>query len=496
MAISLGNDQGMLVSKEKHLRMYSNEEFTDKEVKDAMFRMAPLKAPGPDGCPPIFIQHCWNIVGQDVCAAVKSFFRSGHLLRELNMTHLCLLPKVINANKVDLNKAYDRIRWDFVEKVLRQMKFPELWIGWIMECISSVSYALLINGEPSRWFNPKVGLRQGDPISPYLFILCMEVLSRRMVSKEKSYVIFIPNTRRLQKVLRKPLYVKQEQRLGTYLGCPMEIDGRNASSLSFLVEKVYQKTLSWKFLTLSQAGKLVRINSILIAILSHVISLYLLPKKVMEKLTSTCLRFFWGTSMEKRLIYWRKNEVLKIRKEQGGLSLRNIPMLNTSLLYKQEWRIHNDSNSLVSKVLKGKYKHSPVIYAMQNKMPRIASWAFRSMTKAAVKMKVGLGKCISNGRNTSILDDCWLRRGKIEFRSSVPEDEKQRHKKYKGTCEEGALLTIFTDGAWKKDKNGRVVAGIGWVIKGQQGEISQGEKNIIVQTPIQAELAAIKEGII
>lgn len=88
--------------------------------------------------------------------------------------------------KIDMEKAFDWMKWGFLLQILSCFGFDSKWISWIEQCISTVSYSVLLNGLPVGFFHPSRGLRQGDPLSPFLFILGMEVLSHMLVHAENS----------------------------------------------------------------------------------------------------------------------------------------------------------------------------------------------------------------------------------------------------------------------------------------------------------------------
>jgi len=91
--------------------------------------------------------------------------------------------------KLDLSKAYDRVEWSFLKAAMLRLGFDVKWVQLVMTCVTSVQYAVLINGTPANLFQPSRGIRQGDPISPYLFLICAEVFSSLLSQAEKNGII-------------------------------------------------------------------------------------------------------------------------------------------------------------------------------------------------------------------------------------------------------------------------------------------------------------------
>ena len=124
--------------------------------------------------------HSAFVPGRQIIDNINVAFELMHGLRNRRRGKLCQM-----AIKLDMSKAYDRVEWGFLERVMIRMGFERRWINLMMMCVRTTSYSVLLNGEPKGYIKPSQGIRQRDPLSPYLFLLCVEGLSALLRKAER-----------------------------------------------------------------------------------------------------------------------------------------------------------------------------------------------------------------------------------------------------------------------------------------------------------------------
>ncbi|XP_074295625.1 uncharacterized protein LOC141623417 [Silene latifolia] len=343
------------------------------------------------------------------------------------------------AFKADMSKAYDRIRWGFLAKVMSKFGFPERLINLIMNCVMTVSYEILLNGSPLNTFSPKCGLRQGDPLSPYLFILCMEVLSGMVIQAQnrgllkgiqlckqvtplthlffaddvvfflqdtgdsakqlknvldaycrasgqrindaKSGVQFSPSMRLSQvQVCLKVFNIRNNKGIGKYLGIPTEFQGSKRDFFMALTDCVMKRISSWNGIFLSSAGRLTLISSVLSNLSNYFLSVFKISVSVANKINSLLSHFWWAGCKSGKGTHWCSRNFLSLPKSAGGLGMRNIECLNQALLAKQAWRIVSGQESLFCKVFRAKlFGRQGMNADLEYKRSGNVSWGMRSL---------------------------------------------------------------------------------------------------------------------
>ncbi|XP_021765919.1 uncharacterized protein LOC110730423 [Chenopodium quinoa] len=426
---------------------YLIQRVSHAEIVAALKGIDSTKAPGIDSFNSFFFKRAWHIVKDDIYASGIDFFTKGTLPKQWNCTTITLvitarlaaiIGKVIDDAqagfipgkhigdnillatelikvydhkfisprcmvKVDLKKAYDSVEWGFLITVMQELGFPQRFITWILTCLTSISYSILINGFPAPSFEAKKGLRKGDPMSPFIFAIGMEYLSRCLdelrltpdfnfhprceklnlthmmfaddllmfsradsvsvnllfqaflkfsgasglsANLDKSEVYFGGVSIDVQAELKDLLGVSQGSIPFRYLGIPLSSKKLIIAQCRPLVEKVTARIQGWMAKHLSYARRLQLVKSVLFVFLTYWSQIFILPKKILKEIEARFRCFLWtgsSTTARKSLVAWN---YVCLPKVCGGWNFPFLPEWNKAPVTKLLWDIAHKADNL------------------------------------------------------------------------------------------------------------------------------------------------------
>ncbi|GJR98227.1 RNA-directed DNA polymerase, eukaryota, reverse transcriptase zinc-binding domain protein [Tanacetum coccineum] len=335
-----------------------------------------------------------TVIGSCVSFEQSAFIKGRNFLDGPLVLNECMSwyrkrSKALMVFKVDFEKAFNSLRWDYLDVIMEKLGFGFKWRMWIFGCLKNFRASILINGSPTPELDMFNGIRQGDPLSPFLFILAMEGL-HALVSKAVATGVNVLDEEVSSMALVLGCGVAKLPMM--YLGVPIGCNMGRCDNWKRVVQKFESKMNRWKAKLLSVGGRLSLIKAVL------------------------------GDSDDKKITWVKWNSCLA-SKAMGGLGIGSTFALNVALLFKWIWRFRTTSNSLWVNVIKdihghdggigsgrvGKLSHSP-----WNSIIRTVS----HLQAKGIDLLALCGRSLGDGNSISYWGDKWC--GTRPLKDSFP----------------------------------------------------------------------------
>ncbi|GJX93964.1 RNA-directed DNA polymerase, eukaryota, reverse transcriptase zinc-binding domain protein [Tanacetum coccineum] len=382
--------------------------------------------------------------------------------------------------KVDFEKAYDSIRWDFLDDVMKKFGFGEIWCNCIQSCLQTSRGSVLVNGSPTQEFQFHKGLNRRHGLAPFLFILLfmesLHISFQRVVddglfkginlnsSLHLSHLFYADDAifirqwnqdnidtlihvldifhrasgLRINMSKSKLLGICVEannlkyaaEKIGcsilktpfTYLGARVGEQMSRINAWKEITDGMVSRLSKWKVKTLSIGGRLTLLKSVLGATPIYHMSIFKAPMKVLQNMEAIRARFFNGADLNTRKACWVSWKRVLNSKDRGGLGVSSMFALNRALLFKWVWRFITHKNSMWVRVIKALHgSHGRIGSITNTSYPSV--WLSILQEVEVLKSK-GIDllsfvtPVLGNGMSTSFWDVAWC--GDVALKTLAP----------------------------------------------------------------------------